>query len=88
MIFERRQNACKTLMKKPNNQSELKIVSSSIRVMQAFHRMRILKNERNIKKLQKPKPNRYIQNDFHISLSKINHKKHKLKKPIILKHKT
>ena len=56
--------------------------------MQAFHRMRILKNKRNIKKLQKPKPNRYIQNDFHISLSKINHKKHKLKKPIILKHKT
>ena len=56
--------------------------------MQAFHRMRILKNERNNKKLQKPKPNRYIQNDFHISLSKINHKKPKLKKPIILKHKT
>ena len=40
--------------------------------MQAFHRIRIYQNKRNTKKLQKPKPNKYIQKDFHKSRSKIN----------------
>ena len=44
---------CKTLMKKID-QSELKIESSFISEMQAFHRIQIYQNERNIEKLQNP----------------------------------
>ena len=51
----------------------LKIVSSFTSVMQVFHRMRIYQNKRNIKKLQKLNPNKYIQKDFHKSRSKITH---------------
>ena len=41
--------------------------------MQAFHRIRISPSNRNIKKLQKPKPNKYIQKTiFHKIRSKIN----------------
>ena len=53
-------------MKKPK-QSELKIASSFISVMQAFHCIQIKKNKGNIKKLQKPKPNKYIQKDTRFS---------------------
>ena len=44
--------------------SELKIASSFISVMQAFHCIRIEQNKRNIKKFEKPETNKYIQKDF------------------------
>ena len=40
--------------------------------MQAFRRIRIQQNKGNIKKLQQPKPNKYIQKDFNENHSKIN----------------
>ena len=40
--------------------------------MQAFHHIQIWQNKRNIKKLQRPKPNKYVQKDFHKNDSKIN----------------
>ena len=41
-------------------------------MLEAFHRIGIQQNKRNIKKLQKPKPNKYIQKDFYKCHSKIN----------------
>ena len=42
----------------------VKIASSFVSVMQAFHRLRIQQNKRNINKLQKSKSNKYVQKDF------------------------
>ena len=47
--------------------------------MPRFHRIRIQQSKGNINELQKPKPNKYTQKDFH--------KSHSINKSI-LKHKT